>query len=90
LFCIRSIESETQEVLDYIYGLKLEKANILCWEVIGHYNILTWIHLREPIKLHAIKYMVQQHPSVIEVNASILTEFTRVYNIKLGESQFGS
>jgi Lrp/AsnC family transcriptional regulator, regulator for asnA, asnC and gidA len=87
--CIRSIESKTQEVLDYIYRLRLEKANILCWECAGHYNILTWIYLKEPIKLHIIKHMVQQHSSVIEVNASIFTEFTKLYNLKLGEHQLG-
>ncbi len=81
--CIRSVESETKKVLDYIYGLKLEKASILCWECAGHYNILSWIRLREPIKLHKIKYMIQQHPSIIEVNASIFTEFTKLYNINL-------
>jgi hypothetical protein len=87
--CIRCIESETQDVLDYIYRLKIEKANILCWECAGHYNVLTWMHLKDPIKLHMVKYMVQQHPSVIEVNASIFTEFTKYYNIKICGQELG-
>jgi DNA-binding Lrp family transcriptional regulator len=80
--CIRSVESETQAVINYIYSLKMENANILCWECAGHYNILSWLYLKEPIKLHAIKYLVQQHPSIIEVNTSIFTE----YSIQIGRA----
>jgi Lrp/AsnC family leucine-responsive transcriptional regulator len=73
--CIRTKESDTKRVIDFIYGLKLENARIRCWECIGHYNILSWIHLQETIDLHAITYVVRQNPSVIEVRAVVLTEF---------------
>lgn len=81
---IKTINSQTKKVVDYIHKLKLQNAEIYCWESMGHYNIFCWIFIKDPIKLHMIKHMIQQHPAVIEVNASILTEINFHYeNINL-------
>jgi len=77
---IKTINSQTKQVVDYIYKLKLTNALIYCWECTGHYNILCWIFLKDPIELHAVKYMIQNHPAVVEVNASIITEMSEHYD----------
>jgi Lrp/AsnC family transcriptional regulator for asnA, asnC and gidA len=77
---IKTINSQTKQVVDYIYKLKLTNALIYCWDCIGHYNILCWIFLKDPIELHAVKYMIQKHPAVVEVNASKITEMFTHYD----------
>lgn len=82
--CVRTIESDTDSVIKYINSLKVEKATIFCWEVIGHYNILAWLFLKDPMKIHIAKQMVQQHPSVLEANVMIFKDFkNHTKNIKL-------
>ncbi len=74
--CIRTIASETDSVIDYVNGLEVENGKISCWEVIGHYNILAWIWLLDPLKLHILKQIVQKHPGVVEANICIFSDFT--------------
>jgi DNA-binding Lrp family transcriptional regulator len=83
--CVRTIESETENVVEYINGLEVENGLVSCWEVFGHYNILAWIWLMDPLKLHLLKQMVQRHPGVIEVNISIFSNLTHLYesNVEL-------
>lgn len=76
---IKTIIPQTRKVVDYIRELKLDNAAIYCWESMGHYNIFCWIFIKDPMKLHTIKQIIQQHPAVIEVNASIITELSWHY-----------
>ncbi len=77
---IKTINPQTRQVVEYIRELKLPNAAIYCWEGMGHYNIFCWIFIKDPIKMHTIKHMIQQHPAVIEVNASLITELNWHYN----------
>ncbi len=77
---IKTVNSLARQVVDYIYGLKLTNALIYCWESVGHYNIFCWIFLKNPLDLNAVKYMIQKHPAVIEVNASIINEMSSHYD----------
>jgi DNA-binding Lrp family transcriptional regulator len=72
-FCIRTVESETDEVIKHINEIRIGDRAIGCWKVLGHYNILAWLIIKDPVKLQAAKQIVRQHPGVIEVNVSILT-----------------
>ncbi len=73
---IKTVNSETNNVIEYLYRLKLRNASIYCWKCIGTYNIFVWFFLKDLLSIHTIRHILMQNPAVTETNISILTEYT--------------
>jgi len=68
---VKAVESDSEEVMKYINGLKLEEAQMHSWIVFGRYNISTIIDSKNLIEIHKVKLLIKQHPSVKEVTINI-------------------
>jgi len=68
---VKAIESDLEEVNNYINGLKIENARIQSWITFGRYNISTAIFSKNLLEVHKIKQLIKQHPSVLQVAISI-------------------
>ncbi|MCW4019104.1 MAG: Lrp/AsnC family transcriptional regulator [Candidatus Bathyarchaeota archaeon] len=68
---IKTIESELDEVNNYVKGLKIEKARIFSWTTFGRYNISMAIFSKDLLEVHKIKQLIKQHPAVLEVSISL-------------------
>ena len=68
---VKAIESDLEEVNDYIKGLKIKDARIQSWITFGRYNISTAIFSKSLLEVHKIKQLIKQHPSVLEVAISV-------------------
>jgi len=71
---IRSTNKQAESLVKLIKDFNLERSQIECLEVIGHYNILVWIISENPIDLQLVKDMVQSQPGVLEVKVCILLD----------------
>ncbi len=68
---IEVIESDLEEVNNYVRGLKIEEAQIFSWITFGRYNIATAIFSKNLLQAHKIMQLIKQHPSVIAVSISL-------------------
>ena len=76
---IKAIESELEEVKEYIEGLKIDDARILSWITFGRYNISMAVFSKNLLEVYKIKQLIRQHPSVLEVSIGI-TNTMREYS----------
>jgi DNA-binding Lrp family transcriptional regulator len=72
---IRALESEIQQVINYIRGLKLGEASLYTWITFGRFNIAAVINSTNLLEVHRIKQLIKEHPSVIEVSISLARNF---------------
>ena len=68
---IKAIESDLEEVNNYIKGLKITEARVFSWITIGRYNIATAVFSKNLLEVHKIRQLIKQHPSVLEVSISL-------------------
>jgi len=68
---IKAIESDIEEVNNYIKGLKITEARVFSWITIGRYNIATAVFSKNLLEVHKIRQLIKQHPSVLEVSISL-------------------
>ena len=76
---IRGTNKETAKIIEYIKKINIENAQIECWEVIGHFNILTWIISENPIDFNFVQDEIQNQDGVIEIKAALITDWINNY-----------
>jgi len=72
---IRALDSEIDDVVNYIKGLKIEKALINAWTGVGRYNINSLMVFGDIVELHKIKQVIRQHPAVSDIGISLTKDF---------------
>ena len=68
---IEAVESNLEDVNNYIKGLKIEGANIFSWITFGRYNIAMAVFSKNLLEVHQLKQLIKQHPSVLEVSINL-------------------
>ncbi len=68
---IEAVDSELEEVNNYVKGLKIENTQIFSWITIGRYNISTGIFSKNLLQAHRMLQLIKQHPSVLKVSISL-------------------
>ena len=76
---IRGVNKETAKLIQCIKKISIKNAQIECWEVIGHFNVLTWIISENPIDFQFIQDEIQNQVGVIEIKAAIITDWMNNY-----------
>lgn len=72
---LQVLDSKIDEVLNYVNGLKIEKAKIFAWPVFGRYNVASYMIFGNIVQSHRIKQTLRQHPAVIDVAISLTKDF---------------
>jgi Lrp/AsnC family transcriptional regulator, regulator for asnA, asnC and gidA len=70
---VEAIESDLEEVNNYIKGLKINEVQIFSWITSGRYNIAAAIFSKNLLEVHRVKQLIQKHPSVLDVSISLAT-----------------
>jgi len=69
---VEALESDLEEVNDYIKSLKIKEAQIFSWITFGRYNIAAAIFSKNLLEVHRVKQLIQKHPSVLGVSISLM------------------
>lgn len=75
---VKAVESDLEEVKNYIKGFDLKDAQVFSWTTFGRYNISTAMFSKNLLEVHKVRQLIKQHPSVLEVSIS-LTNASREY-----------
>jgi len=71
---IEAMESDLEEVLNFIYSLKIEEGHIICWKTFGRYNLTAVISAKNLLDVHRIRHLIIQHPSVRKASMNIVSD----------------
>jgi DNA-binding Lrp family transcriptional regulator len=78
---VRALETNLEEVRQFLNTLTTKNSKILSWPTFGRYNITALILSKELLEAHKIRQSIKEHPFVMEVSISTnIGWYTRVTN----------